>query len=274
MRSLNRDEIDRIATQAADDLRGLGSLWSTRGAAALDAVIRGDPAWTFAVLDARAERSGAVRLVALRRASGAVLLVFGQAASGGRRMIAFGLGEYRDFTLSADPALSSVELGAGTPAWPPNVFAAELAADMAWRFDVGGGSAPAIPADFVTLPADFEPGARDRQFTVLPALLEMLDAAAAPLAGQTTYWGGLGNIVKHMSACGLPEQDRDLWGIYGIECQREDIYNDFEFRRTQARGALTWEQELASWEEFARSNAEKHCQSLLERFRGRAFAKT
>jgi len=47
----------------------------------------------------------------------------------------------------------------------------------------------------------------------------------------------------------------------------------FAFRREQAGGAWTWEQELARYEDFARANAEAHCRSLIDRFRGDAFAK-
>jgi len=47
----------------------------------------------------------------------------------------------------------------------------------------------------------------------------------------------------------------------------------FEFHRRQI-SAWTWEQELASYEAFARRHAENCCRSLLARFRGDAPAGT
>jgi hypothetical protein len=54
---------------------------------------------------------------------------------------------------------------------------------------------------------------------------------------------------------------------------RDDIDKAFEFHREQKGGAWTWSDEVASFEAYARKNAEPHVRSLLNRFRGDAFAR-
>jgi hypothetical protein len=49
MHPADRAPIDHYAVEAAQDLRELAGLWVGRGAAALDAALRTNPAWTFAV---------------------------------------------------------------------------------------------------------------------------------------------------------------------------------------------------------------------------------
>jgi hypothetical protein len=58
-------------------------VWTREGAAALDAAVRTDLGLTFAILDARAA-AGVIRLIALRRATRAVLLTFTQTRNGTR----------------------------------------------------------------------------------------------------------------------------------------------------------------------------------------------
>ena len=95
--------------------------------------------------------------------------------------------------------------------------------------------------------------------------------SADALAGRASYTDGLRIIASQRSACGLPDKDADLAGIYAIDIQRDGLDQRFEFKRSK-NPAWTWQQELASYEAFARDHGEKHCRSLLARFRGDAFA--
>jgi len=76
MHEFSDAEIDRVAGEAADDLRRFVGLWMREGSRALDAAVRDDPAFSFAVLDAR-PIGGTIRLLALRRVAQALLLEFG-----------------------------------------------------------------------------------------------------------------------------------------------------------------------------------------------------
>ena len=107
-----------------------------------------------------------------------------------------------------------------------------------------------------------------------PALLAALDGAEAVLAGCKSYSEGLRHIVAQRWDCGLRGNDPDMVGIYAVDCQRDDLDLGFAFRREQAGGKWTWEQELASFEDFARNNAQADCRSLVDRFRGGAFAES
>jgi hypothetical protein len=275
MRIPDAAEIDHIAAETANDIRTLCAVWTAGGSSALDAAVRGNAAWSFAVLDSRVGNSGVVKLLALRPALSAVLLVFGHYARRNQILVAFGLGDYDGFKLTANASLAEVKLTGGSTAYsahdPPPAI---LAAEMAWRFDAGVDPAVEMPAEFVTVPADFERSACENPTYCAPALLSLLDAASAVLDGRISYSAGLGRIVGHRSACGLAARDRDMTAISAVECQSEDLDRCFEFRRKQTGGAWTWEEELASYEEFARKHGEAHCRSLIERFRGNAFAKT
>jgi len=55
---------------------GFVGLWMREGSRALDAAVRDDPAFSFAVLDAR-PIGGTIRLLALPRVAQALLLEFG-----------------------------------------------------------------------------------------------------------------------------------------------------------------------------------------------------
>lgn len=273
MRLPQPQEVDAIAAEAAGDIRELARLWAEQGAAALDAAVRGNPEFSFAVLEARRDGAGAIQLLAMRPASRGVLLTFGQTAKGQRRIVAHGIGLYVGFIFTADPALTDVAVSGGSSAWSATDSpAAMLAAEMAWRFDAGVTAAVETPADFAALPDDFASPARGGPEAIGSGLLATLDGAAAVLAGRTTYTAGLDAIVAQQANSGLPEKDRDLFRIYSVDSQRDDLANGFEFRRKQNNGAWTWEQELADFEVFARTNAEAACRSLLDRFRSGAFA--
>ena len=275
MRIPDAAEIDRIAGETAKDIRTLCAIWTAGGSSALDAAVRGSRAWSFAVLDSRAGNSGVVKLLAMRPAVSAVLLAFGQFAIRNQHLVAYGLGDYDGFMLATDVAFAEVKLTGGSTAYsaydPPPAI---LAAEMGWRFEVGVDSVVETPAEFITFPADFERSACDHPAYCAAALLSLLDAASAVLEGRTSYSAGLARIVSHRSACGLAAHDRDMAAISAVECQRDDLDMSFEFRRKQTGGAWTWKQKLASYEEFARKHAEAHCRSLIERFRGDAFART
>jgi hypothetical protein len=268
------DEIDRIAAEATDDLRRLCAVWLGEGPAALDAAVRGDPAFSFAVFDGRSGSTGAVRLLAMRREAPGVILAFGRAATGERHVVASGLGTYQGFILVAEPALSAVAVSSAVTAWSPTEAPdAALATDFAWRFDVGVSAMVEEPASFATLPADFEPGRHDVS-VFGPALLAALDGAEAVLAGLRGYSEGLRDVTAQRWDCGLRGNDPDMVGIYAVDCQRDDLDLGFAFRREQTGGNWTWEQELAHFEDYARTNAEADCRSLVGRFRGVAFAES
>jgi len=270
MHAPSPDTIDRIAAETADDLRRLCGVWAARGAAALDAAVRDDAALRFAVLDARSN-AGIARLIALRRADGAVLVTFAQTANGARHVLAQGLGEFHRAVLIADPSLADPTVSAGPPPWSPQQTPGERLADMlAAHFDVGLTATVALPADALAMPAELEPTVGDGSFA--PALLAILDAAAAAVDGRLSFSDALGTIAGHRWDCGLPDADADIFGIYAVDIQRDDLDHSFDFHRHKNR-AWTWEQELASYEAFAREHGEKHCRSLLTRFRGDAFAR-
>src|SRR5262249_41286387 len=147
MHAPSPDAIDRIAAETADDLRRLAGVWAARGAAALDAAVRGDPALSFAVLDARGN-AGVAKLVVLRRAVAAVLLTFAEAAGGVRHALAQGLGVFHGVGLVADPSLANTIVSAGAAAWSPQQTSAERLADMlAAHLDVGVTGTVALPAN-------------------------------------------------------------------------------------------------------------------------------
>jgi len=271
MQAPSPDTIDRIAAETADDLRRLCGVWSARGAAALDQAVLDDAELSFAVLDARGN-ADVVKLVALRRARGAVLLTFAQTTTGVRHVLVHGLGEFHGVVLVADPSLQTVALGAGTPAWSPRQTPAEMLAEhLAPHVDAGVTPSLALPADALALPADFAPDAGEAS-SFAPALLAALDAAAAAIGGRMSFSDALRAIALRRSDCGPPERDPDLAGIYAVDVQRDDLDRSFAFKRSE-NADWTWEQELASYEAFARKHGEEHCHSLLARLRGDAFAK-
>ena len=267
------DTIDRIAAQTADDLRRLAGVWAARGAAALDQAVRDDPNMSFAVLDMRnGGGAGAVKLIALRRTDGAVLLTFAQAAGGTRHVLAQGLGEFRGVVLLTDPSLANLTVSAGASAWSPQQTPPERLADkLAAHLDVGVTASAVPPEDAIALPGEFAPWARDGGFA--PQLLAILDAAAAAVGGHMSFTDALRTIVWRQRGCGLQERDSDLAGIYAVDSQRDDLDHSFDFKRRK-NPDWTWEQELAGYEAFAREHGEKYCRSLLARFRGDAFART
>src|SRR5882724_10979976 len=149
-------EIDRIAAEAADDLRRFAGIWTRDGPGALDAAVRHDRAFGFAVLDAR-DVGGMIRLVALRRPAQALLLEFGQAADGARSIGARGLQPlYHGALLIADPAFAAVTVSDGDM-WPASrPDAARLAFELALRFEVDVSTIAHTLAALQPLPAGFE----------------------------------------------------------------------------------------------------------------------
>jgi hypothetical protein len=273
MHAPSPDTIDRIAAQTADDVRRLAGMWAALGAAALDQAVRDDPDMNFAVLDARnGGGAGAVKLITLRRTDGVVLLTFAQAADGARHVLAQGLGEFQGVVLVADPSLADVTVSAGSSAWSPQQMPPERLADMlAAHLDTGVTATAPLPDDALVLPSEFAPMVRDGSFA--PALLAILDATAAAVGGHMSFTDALRTIVWRQRGCDLQERDSDLAGIYAVDSQRDDLDHSFDFKRRK-NPDWTWEQELASYEAFAREHGEKYCRSLLARFRGDAFAKT
>jgi hypothetical protein len=269
------EDIDRIAAEAAGDLRTLAGIWNREGAAALDAVVRNDPRLTFAVVDARAA-GGVIRLVGLRRTSRALLLMFGEAVDGARSIVARGLTSFHRILLVADTEFSEVNVSDSADTSPPGDADSErLAVALAWHFDVGISHVARSPAAFAPLPADFQPENPQETFEYfVPGLLAALDTADDLLMGNISYFEGIRSIaIYHRWGCGLPVRDRDLSAIWVIDSMRDDIDKAFEFHREQKGGAWTWSDEVASFEAYARKNAEPHVRSLLNRFRGDAFAR-
>ena len=264
----SEEEIDCIAAEVADDLRKLAGIWTGEGAAALDAAVRTDVGLTFAIVDARAA-TGVIRLIALRRARRAMLLTFAQAGDGTRGIVASGLEPYHRVSLLADTELSNVSISDSADTFPPgDEDSARLAAALAWRFDIGVSHVAHSLAALPSLPAEFQLGRPWETFqTFMPALMAALDSAADLLTGNTSYFEGLPAVS------GLPIRDRDITPVYGVDSMRDDLDKAFEFNRGQKRGTWTWSDEVASFEAYARSNAEPHLRSLLERFRGDAFAR-
>jgi hypothetical protein len=264
-------EIDRIAAEAADDLRAFAGIWTRDGPGALDAAVRGDQAFSFAVLDAR-DVGGTIRLVALRRPAQALLLEFGQAADGARIIGARGLMPfYHGALLTADPAFAAVTVSDGADIWPASrADAVRVAFELAWRFDIDVDAIAHATVAPQPLPADFE---SDDVGAFAPELMAVLDAAADVLAGRVSYSEGLPAIVARRWTCGLPVSDRDLTGVYATDLQRDEMDAMLRFHREQKKGAWTYADELADFEIFAREQAEGHCRSLIARFRGDAFAR-
>lgn len=276
--------IDNWAEQVAADLRALAGLWHMQGSSALDRAIRGDPAWSFAVVDARRGGQGFIRLLAARvnapgnrikigrYSSGLVtdpeggagpalpevVLSFGVSAAGERTIVARGSDA---FTLVATPALDRVAVA---PTDHP------FAEEIAWRFDIGVDARSKLPEHYNDIPAGFVPSFATWDGEI--GLLRVLDAAARMTDGRLQFVPGLRGISDLRDCCGIPETDADISAAYAIDSQTVDP-TAYEYRKAQLGGAWSWDDELNRAEGWASEEGRALCQSLIARFRGPAFAK-
>jgi hypothetical protein len=252
MASTADSELDRIAEQAVADLRQLSALWREQGSAALDAALRGDPAWVFAVFDGRAASEGSVRLFAQRRSAaesddqlGAVIFCFAVSATGERLLVA-GWGDA--YVRLSDGRLDRV---AAAPAGD------RRAEELAWRLDIGLDDPISV-----RLPEGLWSGRG------MPRALEranrMLDGRLSYVTGAYAIWDGL-RAGGYESAV--------FWSIFSA---LQDIEHD---ARAIALGNLkvadSWpsrEEQLATLEIWAAKEGRAECLALLEQFQGRAFA--
>jgi hypothetical protein len=274
----DRASIDRRAAEAAEDLRELAGLWISGGAGALDAAVRSHPAWTFAVRRLPA----AVELIAMRacappgvitmdpltpgapvyssRASGGevriipeIVFTFGQSAAGERAVLARA---DLDLMLVADPAFETVTVA------PSDRMLAE---EMAWRFDVGVSATAAPPAWL----------GRSAEHTAVlddAGLLRVLDAAARMLDGRLDFVAGMWAIAAERRQWGLPEDDPDMRTAYVIDTDTVDP-SIFFWRKEEKGGQWSWDDHMADRNDRARAPGTKACRSLIDRFRGDAFAR-
>lgn len=237
----SRADRDRIAEQAAGDLRMLAAAWRD-GGAALDAAVRTNPGFGFAVLDARAD-GGFLRLVAARLDNPEIVLSFGLSSAGERLIVL--RGGRRDL-LRTDPSLATVIAG---PRDEP------LAHDLAWRFDIGVDETVPLPAGFATAP-DGAPGAVGGE----RALLRALSAAKGMLDGRLPFAAGARAVHFSLRDAGIEPTPHALYHI-------QDESYEIEGGRAEQRA-----QALAALEAWAQKHGRADCEALLAQFQGPAFA--
>jgi hypothetical protein len=273
MASTADSELDRIAEQAVEDLRQLSALWREQGSAALDAAMRRDPAWVFAVIDGRRGSEGFVRLLARRSpadsddASLEVVFSFGLSATGERIIVA----RWCDAYVRLHDA--RIESAAAAPA------GMRLAEELAWRLEIGLDD----PAS-VRLPADFDRAPElSRQslggWVGEAGLLRTLDQAARMLDGRLPCVAGAVAIQDDLWRWGYESS-----AFYTISSAFHDIEYEarvLAFREREAAGSgdagtspppPSREEQLARLDIWAREVGGAECVSLIDRFQGPAFA--
>jgi hypothetical protein len=252
MASTADSELDRVADQAVEDLRALSNLWREQGCAALDAALRGDPAWVFAVFDGRAGSEGFVRLFAQRRSAaesddelGAVIFCFALSATGERLLLA-GWGEA--YVRLSDGRLDRV---AAAPAGD------RRAEELAWRLDIGLDDLISVRLPEGLWSGRGMPRALDR-------LRRMVDGRLPYATEAYAIWNDLQAAGCHSAV---------FWSIFSA---LQDIEYD---ARAIALGNLkvadSWpsrEEQLATLEIWAAKEGRAECLAQLEQILGRAFA--
>lgn len=235
-------DLDRAADLAIADLLRLAAVWRDGGDAALDAMVRVDPALTFAALDAR-EHGGVQRLIAARLSETPALVlsfVFG----GPRLVVLRGEG----CVLRARAGLDDVIVG------PRDL---PLAEELAWRLSIGVDETARLPEAFDAAPGGFRH--RTAEFTDL-ALLRALATARRLLDGEQSFVDGAREIHVALGEAGIEPTPHAL---YAIQDDAWEIGAGARERREQA---------LAALEAWSRVHGRTDCEALLARWQSFAEA--